>query len=440
MRKTERQLAAEALLRVEAGGYSNLVLDGLAESPGLSPKDKAFAFALVYGVLERMLTLDAIINRQLSRSPDSVQPEVRAILRTAVYQIYYMDSVPDRAAVFEAAQTAKSMQLVGAAGFINGVLRSVLREKDKSAALWDNTTPLQKRLSIQYSCSMEVTALLADNLGAEKAERFLEDALGAPPVFLRINTMKTDSQNLIRQAAENGMELTDCEFPGNCVRTDKISGLEANPLFRDGMFHLQDISSQTAVAVLDPQPGMSVLDVCAAPGGKSFTIAQQMRDLGSVLACDLHAGRLGLIRQGAARLGLKSIEVRQRDAAVPMDLPEFDRILCDVPCSGLGVIRRKPELKYKCIQNLADIQYKILETSSNYLKRTGRLVYSTCTVNRRENEQIVGRFLREHPEFVPAALPDRLAEFAASPGMVTLLPEHFGGDGFFIACMERRCG
>jgi len=240
----------------------------------------------------------------------------------------------------------------------------------------------------------------------------------------------------VAYCAGRGVTVRPSAFLPDCAELSE--GFDASDF--EGRMHVQDISSQLCALNVGAAPGMDVLDVCGAPGGKAFTIAQQMRDSGSLTVCDLHENRLRLIRSGAEKLGISCIRALQNDATRKnQSFGSFDRVLCDVPCSGLGVIRRKPEIKYKSFEavgKLVETQYKILEISSEYLREGGRLVYSTCTVNRTENEEVAERFLREHPDFAPAAV--KLPGRPDAAGSVTLLPEDFGSDGFFIAAFERR--
>ncbi len=433
---TARELAARAVVKVGAdAGYSNIVMEKLLRESGLDSRDRTFASAIVYGTLERMLTIDYMLEICAGRSVGKLQPEVAGILRTAAYQLMYMDSVPESAAVNEAVELTRRMRAPRAAGFVNAVLRSLIR-RGKRVEL-DGLSGV-KRLSVEYSCGAEAVEIYLGSLGEERTRRFLADSLGKPPVFARVNPLKNRMDEFVAYCAARGVTAIPREDVPGCA--ELRDGFDASGF--EGRMHIQDLSSQLCALNLAARPGMSVLDVCGAPGGKTFTIAEEMGDVGGVTVCDLHESRLRLIRAGAQRLGLVCVTAIQNDATRPNPaLGRFDRVLCDVPCSGLGVIRRKPEIKYKKFDengSLADIQYKILETSSEYLKEGGRMIYSTCTVNRAENEEVTERFLRRRPEFVPAEI--FLPGGERARGHITLLPEDHGSDGFFIAAFERRAG
>jgi len=360
---TSRETAYNLLLRVERDkAYSTLALKSANTDP--------FTTALFYGVLERMLTLDFIIARF---SKTKASPEVRVLLRIALYQLLYMD-VPESAAVNETVALAPKY----AKGYVNAVLRSFLRADRKFLE--------QAGLSVKYSCPDWLIKKWTAHYGEEAAMQILRTSLKKPPVFKRISP------------------------------------------FNPELFHIQDLSSQKACELLNPKSGEVVLDLCAAPGGKAFTMAELMNNEGRVIACDVNANRLPLIEQGAKRLGLSIIEVARNDAAVfNPNLPAADKVLCDAPCSGFGVIRRKPEIKYKKesdIAGLPAVQSAILGTSANYVKPGGTLMYSTCTLNRDENEDVVESFMNGREDFELIS-------------MNTAIPTEEGGDGFFTAVMRK---
>ncbi|MDD3193276.1 MAG: 16S rRNA (cytosine(967)-C(5))-methyltransferase RsmB [Oscillospiraceae bacterium] len=441
--KNSRQVAAEALLRVDTDeSYSNIVLDRLLQSSGLSARDRAFSSALFYGVLEREITLDYVILQYASLPLGKMDPLVRQLLRLAVYQIAWMDGVPESAAVNESVQLAKRMGKERAAGFINGVLRSFLRdggeirlpEPGKDRAGW---------LSIQYSVPRPLIKLWQNQYPKEDLEQLIQGMTSPAPLFARVNTCRTSSEELCARLQTEGVAAQPHERFADCIRLEHAGSLEQLSAFQEGLFHIQDLSGQVCVSALDAKPGMRVLDCCAAPGGKSFTLAQRMQDKGEIVAGDLYSKKAELIRKGAARLGLSSIRAVTADASVysPL-LGQFDRVLCDAPCSGLGIIRRKPEIRYKNLDTLRElpaIQYKILSTAAQYVQEEGRLLYSTCTLNRHENDYIVQRFLNEHSDFSAAPLPEQAARFLGAPGAscVTLMPHRNGTDGFFLALFVR---
>lgn len=440
--KPARQLAVEALCRVNGkGGYSNLVLDGiLSGREGLPSREKGFATALFYGVLERQITLDRYIE-SLSRIPPSkVSPLVREILRVSLYQLLYMEDIPPSAAVNEGVELTRRLGQRYAAGFVNGLLRSFLRGERQLPVLPGETGA--QRLSVEYSCPLWLVEEWMDDYGEENTRSILSASLGQPPLYARVNTQRFTCSQLLELLTGDGVSAQPVPGPEGC--TDgavrfQSGGIEQLEAYRAGAFHLQDLSSQLCARLTDARPGMRVLDLCSAPGGKAFTLAQLMEDRGELIACDLHEKRVGLIRQGAERLGLRCIQPTVNDAArFRESLGSFDRVLCDVPCSGFGIVRRKPEIKYKSpeeVRKLPEIQYKILETSANYVKEGGMLIYSTCTLRREENDRVVDRFLKEHGDFVPDPLPAWLDP--QGTGRITLFPSRMDSDGFFIARLRR---
>ena len=427
-----RQIAAAALMDVERdGSYSNLVLEPYFRRGDLPRRDRAFCSALFYGVLERRITLDWTLSHY-SRVPVlKMDPAVRAALRLGAYQLMYMPSVPPAAAVGQSVETARALGAGKAAGFVNGVLRSMSREGCRCPAPKDKLGAL----SVEYSVPGPLIQLWRRGYGHETALEILEGTRGPAPVFARVNTQRTAPAALRERLREEGVASEEVPGVPGALRLLDPGPVGELAAFREGLFHIQDISSQLCAAALDPRPGMEVLDLCAAPGGKTFTLAQLMGDRGRLLARDLYPQRLRLVEEGAARLGLASVETSPGDAREPDPalLGRFDRVLCDVVCSGFGTLRRKPEIRYKpldSLDGLPDVQYNILDTASCYLKPGGRLVYSTCTLNPRENEGVVERFLAAHPEYRTAAPPKTYIRGR----------EGLDCDGFFVAALERKEG
>lgn len=427
-----RQTAAMALLDVEReGSYSNLVLEPYFEREGLSPRDRAAAAALFYGVLERRITLDWALGGY-SRTPiPRLEPEVAAALRLGAWQLLYSPGTPAHAAVSESVQLVKKLGRARAAGLVNGVLRAMVRAGCAYPTPKDRLTAL----SVEYSVPAPLIQRWRKAYGHQAALEILEGTRGPAPVFVRVNTVKTDPAALGKRLEGEGVSSREVPGVEDALELIGPGRLAQLPSFREGLFHVQDISSQLCAAALDARPGMAVLDLCAAPGGKSFTIAQRMGNRGRVLARDLHPSRLALVEEGAARLGLSIIETAPGDATKqdPDLAGRFDRVLCDVVCSGLGTLRRKPEIRYKplsSLDGLPEIQYNILENAFQYLRAGGKLVYSTCTLDPAENEEVVARLLQNHPE-ITACSPPR-----------TLIHGRDGldCDGFFIAVLTYKEG
>lgn len=390
-----RKLAAAALTRVEEdGGYSNIVLDGILKKSDASGEDRALAAAVFYGVLDRKITVDWLLKRHIKTPLKKVAPYTLSVLRCAVYQIAFMEKIPDSAAVNEAVKLVKASKESRNAGFVNAVLRNILR----------NGTDLPDgndihSLSVRYSCPEWIISSFQSDYGTDNTVSLLKESLLPPPLTVRVNTVKTNEKALTDELANEGVQAqkTDIENALIFLKGTDISGLSS---FKNGLLYAQDLASQSAVAVLSPEKGSRVLDMCAAPGGKSFTMAQLMENSGEIIACDLYEQRTELIKKGADRLGLDIIKTKCLDASVfNEDLGKFDYILCDVPCSGLGVLRRKPDIKYRTpedLKELSALQKKILKNALLYLKNGGRLLYSTCTLRTEENEKLVNSVIMEY--------------------------------------------
>ena len=429
-------LAAKALLRVSSGGFSNLVLDSMLEEAKLDQRDKAFASALFYGVLERRITIDILIKRYSSVPPEKLDPEAAEVLRMGFYQILYMNSVPDNAAVNESVELIKALGFPKASGFINGILRAFIRN-GKNADF--SRLPGIQRLSAEYSAPLWLCKKWCLEFGPQRTQKALRACLGAPPVYARANTVKAGADAVCTALCEEGAAARP---EGNIPAAIIIDSAapQNTRAYKDGLFHVQDISSQLCAAALGARAGERILDVCAAPGGKTFTVAEIMENRGEIVACDLHAKRANLVKKGGERLGLDIITARANDATAFCEaLGKFDRVLCDVPCSGLGVIRRKPEIRFKKPEDLTSlpkIQYRIAATSAKYLNEGGILVYSTCTLSKDENEDVVKRLI-ERDGLVPEKLPEELQKYSADGFSVTLLPGEINSDGFYFARLRK---
>ncbi len=431
-RPSPRRMAFEVLKSIErADSYSNLELSARLREARLDPRDAGFVCALVYGVLERRITLDYVLNQYLSKPVEKARYDVRALLRMGAYQILFMDRIPDSAAVNESVKLARSCGCSFAAGMVNAVLRKVSGgNADWLSAGWE----------VRFSCPQRLIDFWIQSYGEETAEAILNAAFGDGRTYIRVNTLRTNADSLRAMLRDRGLAAEQVPGMDHALCIAGGGALENLPEYRGGLFHVQSLPSQLCASLLDARPGMHVADVCAAPGGKSFTLSQMMENQGAVYSFDLHPHRVDLIQKGAERLGIKILSAQERDARNPFPPPQkFDRVLCDVPCSGLGDIASKPEIRYKDIflsEELPLLQQKILDRSASAVAPGGRLVYSTCTLSPRENEEICKVFLADHPQFclVPAAFEGALC---TDGGMITFLPETFGC-GFFAAAMERR--
>lgn len=426
-----RQQAFTCLLHIQKNqSYSNLAVAGVLKENSLSDTDKALFTTLVYGVVERKLTLDYNLQQYLNQPLKKLHPKAYVALLLGTYQLLFLDKIPPHAAINESVKLVKSNGAGFSSSLVNAVLRKVASTGLVLPKLQENSTveEQQQFYSIQYSVPLFLVNLWWDAYGKETALEIMQASLGAPPLYARINTTKITAEELTRRLKEEGVTADPCSAVEDCLLLTGASAVEKLPSFQEGLFHIQDLSSQLCCARLDPSPGDVVLDLCAAPGGKSFTLAERMQGQGTVYSFDLHPHRVKLIADGAARLGLPNVQPRQGDATqFNKDLEPADKVLIDVPCAGLGIIGRKPEIRYKdaaSIDDLPALQYNISDIASSYLKPGGRLVYSTCSLNPAENEKVVERFLQEHPDF-------RLVR------METVFPQTYHADGFFISVLEK---
>lgn len=441
-----RKIAYEVIDRVlYEDAYSAIAINRAVTENTLSSLDASFLSALVYGILERKLTLEHIIRQYSTTRIKKIEKQTLIVLYLGVYQLIYMDKVPDSAAVNESVKLCKKLKLFKSAGFVNAILRNLVRA-DKHYDLPD-TSDTVRYFKVKYSCPEELVTRFLDQYGAERTETTLSGFLGRPPVTVRVNTLKTTTDTLSAALEQRGIIAERVPFLPNSLHLSHTGSLEAIPEFREGHFFVEDAASQLCGEVLGAQPGEVICDVCAAPGGKSFYAAIRMENRGQVYAYDIHPHKLKLIKSGARRLGIDVISCDLRDASrSELPLPKCDRVLCDVPCSGLGILRRKPEIRYKTDTNidfLPELQYSILCASAENVPDDGILVYSTCTLNRAENHDVVSRFLREHPSFIPDAItpPEPIVRMIKEPAhCLTILPGCYNTDGFFIARMRKVGG
>ncbi|MBQ9679878.1 MAG: 16S rRNA (cytosine(967)-C(5))-methyltransferase RsmB [Ruminococcus sp.] len=438
-----RNIAYKVLYRVlHEDAYSAIAINNAVKENGLSGVDVSFLSALVYGVLEHKLTLEYIIRQYSNIRIKKIEKKTLIVLYLGVYQLIYMDKVPDSAAVNESVNLCKKLKLYHSSGFVNAVLRNMVRA-DKEYKLPDEDDAL-RYLSVKYSCPEEIVKEFLSTYGRDHTEMILNGILGRPPITVRINTLKADKESLKRDLREQGIECEDIPYLKNSLKLSHTGSLDRIPQFKAGHFFVEDAASQLCAEMLGAEPDERIADVCAAPGGKSFYSAICMQNRGEVFSYDIHAHKLKLINDSAKRLGITNIHTALRDASKDEALPKCDRILCDVPCSGWGILRRKPEIRYKTDTNidiLPNLQYSILCMSAKQLPTDGVLVYSTCTLRKAENHDIISRFLSEHPAFVgeTLSLPDGISRVIDEDDcMLTLLPGGYDTDGFFIAKLRRK--
>ncbi len=443
--KNVRETALELLEAIEKNqSYSNLLLHHAIENNRLPEKDIGLLTELTYGTLQRKMTLDYYLQPFLKKGK-KVENWVLQLLRLTVYQMVYLDKIPDRAAIFEAVEIAKKRGHKGIAGMVNGVLRSIQREGLPSI---EGIADPIVRLSIETSHPEWLIRRWTDQFGLEKTKEMAEINLTAATQTARVNTAKTTRQECLDRLEAEGFIVEKSPVIPVAIRSLK-GNLAASAVFKEGLITIQDESSMLVAYALGAEANETILDACAAPGGKSTHIAEKMQNKGKVISLDLHAHKVKLIRDNAERLGLNTIHpmtLNSLQAPEHFERESFDRILLDAPCSGLGVMRRKPDIKYakqeQDLFQLSAIQKKLLAAVAPLLKKGGVLVYSTCTVDKQENETVVSAFLKENIEFagdlqfkkrMPAPIQPLIHGFD-----LQIFPQDFSSDGFYIAFLRKK--
>ncbi len=441
-----REIAAEALMQImTAEAYNTMTLRRLLRQNGAMPRhDRAFVTETVNGTLRNLIYIDHVLNTFSKTRTEKMKPWLLAVLRTAVYQMYFME-VPDSAACNEAVKLAAARGYAPLKGFVNGVLRTAAKKR-KEIPMPEKGTA--EYLSVAYSHPLWLVRMWLAYYGYEETEAICAFDNGSPDVTIRVNSLKTSRDALKQMLTEAGVEVKDGWICENALHLTKTADLSRLTAYQEGLFHVQDESSQLAVQILDPRKGEKVLDLCAAPGGKSFTAAEMMEDNGWLVSRDIYEHKIALMEEGAERLGIRCMECAVRDAAEPEEAGReaYDRVLVDAPCSGLGLVRKKPDIRLKKngdeIDRLIQVQRDILTNAAGYVKQGGVLVYSTCTLSRKENEKNLEWFLKEHSDFIgediSAFLPREWDVKTAKEGYLTLLPHKTGTDGFFISRMRRK--
>lgn len=417
-----RKIAVKALIEIEKSeGYSNIVLKNIFSNNDMSPKDKSLASAIIYGTLDRRLTIDFVLKKFIKKPLSKIDPVTYEALSIAVFQIMYMDKIPESAAVNESVNIVKSSKERYNSSFVNAVLRSFLRERVELPQGDDAAS-----ISVRYSCPQWIVDSFLKDYGIENTISILEESLKKPPVTLRVNTTKISAEQLKETLIAENIETEI--ISDTSLKVISSIDVQNSKAYSSGYFHVQDLASQYSIEKLALKPYERVLDLCSAPGGKSFTMAEIMGNKGEILAFDLYPQRAELISKGANRLGIVIIKADAHDATVfDENLGKFDAVLCDVPCSGFGVIRRKPEIKYKkqCdFSELNEIQLMILENAARYTTEKGRILYSTCTLRKAENEAVTKAFLDKHTDY-------------ELKYQHTYMPHIDGTDGFYCALLVK---
>lgn len=438
---TAREVSLKTLMACESrGSWSDEALGSALAKSGLDTRDAALATRLCYGVLQNRLFCDYYIDSFSRVKTEKMDVCVRCVLRLGAYQLLLLDRIPASAAVNESVALArKYARSPRAAGFVNAVLRALARSADSLPPLPEGDEV--RRLSIRYSHPEWLVRAFLDRFGGETEALLAADNAPAPTT-LQTNTLRTSPEALLASLREHGVQAEPHPTLPGCLTMTGSGAVDGLEEFTRGEFYVQDAAARCAVLASGVKAGDRVLDACAAPGGKSFAAAVQMGGEGEIIACDIHENKLRFIESGAQRLGIHILRASLRDAREAFEpfRENYGAVLCDVPCSGLGVIRKKPDIRYKDpapLKALPEIQLAILENCCTYVRPGGTLLYSTCTVLREENEGVVERFLQKHHEFAPADFSVPLPEGESAGGCLTFLPHVQGTDGFFAAKLKK---
>jgi 16S rRNA (cytosine967-C5)-methyltransferase len=440
-----RQAACETLLRIrKEGGFADRLIDSELTNGSLIGPDRGLYAELVFGVLRRQGTLDHILQQLLEKPMVELDPLALVILRIGLYQLTCLDRIPESAAVNESVNLAKLIT-PGTSGLINAVLRNYLRRRD-SITFPDIATHPAEAIAARHSQPEWLAEQWIDQLGVGEAQQLAEASSQQPPLTLRVNTLRSSREELLQEFAGQGIEATPCRFSPDGIALSGRHMVNTLPGFDAGLFAVQDEASQLAGRLLGAEPGERVWDACCAPGGKTCHVAQLMDDRGELIATDISRSKLTLVQESLRRLGITSVTTAVADLHQPDTFPEgsFDRILLDAPCSGLGVIRRNPEAKWRLfsgdVTRLAAVQKTLLKNAAVRLKPGGTLLYSTCSTSEAENELVIEDFLLHHPGFVLENLNDFFPELSgliAFYGMFRVWPHRHGMDGFFAARIRK---
>ncbi len=443
MDKNVREIALELLVNIDRNqAYSNIALNGAILEHQVKPIDAGLLTEIVYGTLQYKLTLDFYLKPFLQKR---VEDWVQMLLRLSVYQMVYLDKIPEHAILNEAVEIAKKKGHEGIASVVNGVLRNIQRKGLPSIQTVQDDC---ERLSITTSHPRWITQLWIDQYGYETARQICEMNVLPPVQTARVNAAAATRDVVLRSLEDEGFVVSPHPVLADCIENSR-GNIAFSAAHRDGYLTIQDASSMLVADVVNPQDGDVILDACAAPGGKTTHLLERLQGSGKVVALDIHKHKIKLVKKAASRLGFSNLvtkELDARKAAEAFEQGSFDRILVDAPCTGLGVLRRKPDAKYEKsysdVRRLSVIQEDILTKVAPLVKMGGTLVYSTCTVNREENEEVVSAFLSQNSEFeLDHTMVDRIPEQIRShvnEGMLQVYPQHMNSDGFFIAAFRKK--
>ena len=438
-----RKVALDVLVDVEKNNaFSNIALQRAFKNKEIEDRDRRFVTELVYGVIENKIYLDYIINILSKIKMNKIKVEVLNILRIALYQVIFLDRIPSAAAVNESVKLVKKIEF-GAAGYVNGLLRSYLRRMDE-LKLNKEQMDIVEYLSIRYSHPKWLVEKWIQDFGEVFTEGLLQGNNETPPLTVRVNTLRTTKSTLTKELLAEGLEIKEGKYIPEALYIGHAASIEKLKAFQKGLFQIQDESSMLVAHVVNPESGDFVIDLCAAPGGKTTHMAQLMNNQGMISAWDIHEHKVKLINEASQRLGITIVDARCFDAKKLDEtfMEKADKVLVDAPCSGLGIIRKKPEIKYNKslddIKEIADLQLDILKNGGKYVKKGGFLVYSTCTIEKQENIGVMDRFLEQNQDFelvdINGILPDGLK---TEKKYLQLYPHIHGIDGFFICKFKR---
>lgn len=440
-----REVALKILVDInEKKAYSNIELNKMDKD--MEHRDENLVREIVYGIIENKLYIDHIISKASKIRLKKIHPYILEILRMGIYQILFMDKIPNSAAVNESVKLAKKYGHKGTIGYVNGILRAITRDKDKFLEI-DESDKAQF-ISIKYSHPKWMVERWIKEFGTDFTEKLCKANNETPSLNIRVNTLKTNKKELILKLTEKGIKLKEALYADDCLIVDEVNNITNLQEFKDGLFTIQDESSMLVAQIMDPVEGSTALDVCSAPGGKSTHMAQYMGNKGMIISRDIFDHKIKLIEENSKRLGIDIINVENYDALTKDKklIGKIDYLLLDAPCSGLGLIRRKPEIKWNRLEEdvsiLSKLQYDIIDNIKDYIKPGGTLVYSTCTIEKEENINIINKFISENPDFKLKSIYDRFIFKenlnSLKDGYIQLFPHLHNTDGFFIAKLVKE--
>lgn len=440
-----REVALTILVDInEKNAYSNIQLNKMDKDMDL--RDENLVREIVYGIIENKLYIDHIISKASKIRLKKIHPFILEILRMGIYQILFMDKIPNSAAVNESVKLAKKYGHKGTIGYVNGILRAITRDSEKFTHI-DKGDKINY-ISIKFSHPKWMVERWVKEFGIDFTEKLCKANNETPSLNIRVNTLKTNKKELISNLTNKGIKLREALYADDCLIIDEANNITSLQEFKDGLFTIQDESSMLVAQVMDPIEDSTVLDVCSAPGGKSTHIAQFMGNRGKIISRDIFDHKIKLIQENSKRLGIDIINVENHDAMAKDEklIGKIDYLLLDAPCSGLGLIRRKPEIKWnrteEDISKLSELQYDIISNVKDYVKPGGILIYSTCTIEKDENINIINRFINENPDFKLVRLDDKFKYkenlSTLKDGYIQLFPHLHNTDGFFIAKLVKE--